>query len=387
MSEKRILNKIDFTLLSVVLLMVIFGIIMIGSAGGWELDLDHFSIGPIMTRQFLGLCLGLIATFIILFMSRELLKFLSVPAYLGMLFLLVLVLLVGVGTTDAGEEADVRRWLPFIGGFNLQPSEFAKFFMIVSLSRFCDLRSETINKPATLAIYAVLLAVPVLLVMEEPDLSTSIVMLCIGAAILFCSGLDWRYIATAIFVVAIALYVILSDAYSPDGPKILTDYQATRIWAFFDPESYSQDYAYQTLRSKYAISSGGLMGLGLFNGNDLVPVPMTDFLFGILGEELGFLGASCMFALLTIMICRILWIASKAQDLFGKLICVGVATWIAMQSFIHIGVTTAVLPNTGIPLPFMSYGLSSLVSNMAGIGLVMHVYAGIRTQTTKYKNI
>jgi rod shape determining protein RodA len=387
MSEKRILNKIDFTLLSVVLLTVLFGIIMIGSAGGWELDPEHFSIGPIMTRQLLGLCLGLLVTFVILFMNRELLKFLSVPAYLGMLFLLILVLLVGVGTTDAGEEKDVRRWLPFIGGFNLQPSEFAKFFLIVSLSRFCDLRNETINKPSTLVIYAALLAIPVYLVMKEPDLSTSLVMLCIGAAILFCAGLDWRYIITALLVVAIALYVILNDAYSPDGPKILTDYQATRIWSFFDPESYSQDYAYQTLRSKYAISSGGLMGLGLFNGNDLIPVPMTDFLFGILGEELGFLGGSCMFGLLTIMICRILWIASKAEDTFGKLLCVGVATWIAMQSFIHIGVTTAVLPNTGIPLPFMSYGLSSLVSNMAGIGLVMHVYAGIRTQTTKYKNI
>lgn len=387
MSEKHILNKIDFTLLIVVLLMVLFGVVMIGSAGGWELDPEHFSIGPIMTRQLFGLCVGLAVMLIVIFMSRELLKFLAVPAYLGMLFLLVLVLLVGIGTSDEGETTDVRRWLPFIGGFNLQPSEFAKFLMIVSLARFCDLRSEQINKPLTLLLYLALMAVPVFLVIKEPDLSTSVVMICIAAALLFTSGLNWKYIVAALAVLAVVIYVVLTDAYAPDGPKILTDYQASRIWAFFDPESYSQTFAYQTLRSKYAISSGGLRGTGLFNSSGLVPVPMTDFLFGILGEELGFIGCSCMFGLLILLVSRILWIASRSEELYGKLICVGVATWIAMQSFIHIGVTTAMLPNTGIPLPFMSYGLSSLVSNMAGIGLVMHVYAGIRNKTAKYKNI
>lgn len=387
MKERRILSRIDFTLLSLVLLMTLMGIVMIGSAGGWEPDLERFSIGPIMTRQLMGLVLGLIIAFVVLFMSRELLKFLSVPAYLGMIGLLVLVLLIGVGTSDAGEEADVRRWIPFIGGFNLQPSEFAKFFMIVALARFCDLRAESIGKFSTLVIYAILLAVPVFLVIKEPDLSTSMVMVCIGAAMIFVSGLDWRYIAAALLVIAIVLYVLLTDAYNPEGPKILNYYQATRIWAFFDPESYAQSYAYQTLRSKYAISSGGLQGLGLFNGSGLVPVPMTDFLFGILGEELGFVGCSVMFILLILLVGRILWIGLKAEDLYGKLLCVGVATWIAMQSFIHIGVTTAMLPNTGIPLPFMSYGLSSLISNMAGIGLVMNVYAGVRTQNAKYKNI
>lgn len=387
MSEKHILNKIDFTLLTVVVLMVLFGIVMIGSAGGWELNPEHFSIGPIMTRQLFGFCVGLAVMVILVYMSRELLKFLAAPAYLGMLFLLVLVLLIGIGTADDGETRDVRRWLPFIGGFNLQPSEFAKFLLIVSLARFCDLRSEQINRPLTLLIYLTLMAVPVFLVIKEPDLSTSVVLLCIAAALLFTSGLNWKYILAAVVVLAIVVFVVLSDAYNPEGPKFLTDYQASRIWAFFDPESYSQTVAYQTLRSKYAISSGGLRGTGLFNNSGLVPVPMTDFLFGILGEELGFIGCSCMFALLIILISRILWIASRAEELYGKLICVGVATWIAMQSFIHIGVTTAVLPNTGLPLPFMSYGLSSLVSNMAGIGLVMHVYAGIRSKTAKYKNI
>ena len=209
----------------------------------------------------------------------------------------------------------------------------------------------------------------------------------IGTAILFVSGLDWKYILGAVTVVGLLVVIVLADAYSPNGPHLLTDYQATRIWAFFDPESYAQDYAYQTLRSQYAISSGGLEGVGLFNSSGLVPVPMTDFLFGILGEELGFIGCSCMLGLLVILIGRILWIAKKSDTMYGKLICVGVATWIAMQSFIHIGVTTAVLPNTGLPLPFMSYGLSSLVSNMAAIGLVMHVYAGIQNRTAKYKYI
>ena len=387
MSEKRFLSKIDFTLLSVVVIMVLFGVVMIGSAGGWEIDTEHFSIGPIMTRQLIGFFVGLVIALVITFMSRELLRFLSVPAYIGMLFLLVLVLIIGTGTSESGETMDVRRWLPFIGGFNIQPSEFSKFLMIMALSHFCDLRAENMNKPLTLLAYLVLMGIPVLLVMMEPALSTSIVLLCIGTAILFVSGLDWKYILGAVTVVGLLVVIVLADAYSPNGPQLLTDYQATRIWAFFDPESYAQDYAYQTLRSQYAISSGGLEGVGLFNSSGLVPVPMTDFLFGILGEELGFIGCSCMLGLLVILIGRILWIAKKSDTTYGKLICVGVATWIAMQSFIHIGVTTAVLPNTGLPLPFMSYGLSSLVSNMAAIGLVMHVYAGIQNRTAKYKYI
>lgn len=387
MSEKRFLSKIDFTLLSVVIIMVLFGVVMIGSAGGWEVDTEHFSIGPIMTRQLIGFMVGLVIALVITFMSRELLRFLAVPAYIGMLFLLVLVLIVGTGTSESGETLDVRRWLPFFGGFNIQPSEFSKFLMIIALSHFCDLRAENMNKPLTLLAYLVLMGIPVLLVMMEPALSTSIVLLCIGTAILFVSGLDWKYILGAVTVVGLLVVIVLADAYSPNGPRLLTDYQATRIWTFFDPESYAQDYAYQTLRSQYAISSGGLEGVGLFNSSGLVPVPMTDFLFGILGEELGFIGCSCMLGLLVILIGRILWIAKKSDTMYGKLICVGVATWIAMQSFIHIGVTTAVLPNTGLPLPFMSYGLSSLVSNMAAIGLVMHVYAGIQNRTAKYKYI
>ena len=387
MSEKRFLSKIDFTLLSVVVIMVLFGVVMIGSAGGWEIDTEHFSIGPIMTRQLIGFFVGLVIVLVITFMSRELLRFLSVPAYIGMLFLLVLVLLVGTGTSESGETMDVRRWLPFIGGFNIQPSEFSKFLMILVLSHFCDLRAENLNRPLTLLAYLILMGIPVLLVMMEPALSTSIVLLCIGTAILFVSGLDWKYILGAIAIVGLLVVIVLADAYSPNGPNLLTHYQATRIWSFFDPESYAQNYAYQTLHSRYAISSGGLEGVGLFNSSGLVPVPMTDFLFGILGEELGFIGCSCMLVLFVILIGRILWIAKKSDTMYGKLVCVGVATWIAMQSFIHIGVTTAVLPNTGLPLPFMSYGLSSLVSSMAAIGLVMHVYAGIQNKTAKYKYI
>ena len=261
MSEKRFLSKIDFTLLSVVVLMVIFGVVMIGSAGGWEVNTEHFAIGPIMTRQLLAFVLGLIIALVITFMSRELLRFLSVPAYIGMLSLLVLVLLIGTGTGDTGETTDVRRWLPLFGGFNIQPSEFSKFLMIVALARFCDLRAENMNKPFTLLLYLALMGIPVLLVMMEPDLSTSVVMLCIGAAILFVSGLDWKYILVAVAVVGLMVVIVLADAYAPNGPKLLNDYQATRIWAFFDPQSYAQDYAYQTLRSQYAISSGGLQGV------------------------------------------------------------------------------------------------------------------------------
>ncbi len=241
----------------------------------------------------------------------------------------------------------------------MQPSEFAKFFLILVLARFCETHSERINYFPNLILYAMIVGVPLLLILREPDLSTTIVVFSIAAVILFASGLDWKYIVLALVIGGAAIYIILSDAYNPTGPRILSEYQATRIWAFFEPEKYAQNYAYQTLKSQYAISSGGLTGVGLSNSSGMIPVPMTDFIFGILGEELGFIGCSIYFMLLAFIVWRILYIGMHAKDLYGRLVCAGVGTWIALQSAIHIGVNTAILPNTGIPLPLISSGGST----------------------------
>lgn len=381
---RRFLYRVDWMLLGVVVCITLLGVLMIGSAGGWRLDLQNPSIGPIMTKQLIGLCIGLIGAVMILLLTEGMLKFLSIPAYLAMLFLLLLVLIIGVGTNEGSEASDVRRWIPLFGGTNLQPSEYAKFLIIVSMARFLDIRSEKINKLPTVGIFLLLVAVPVFLVMREPDLSTSIIMLVICAAMIFAAGLDWKYIVAALILIALGVCLVIQDAYREGGPLILNEYQATRIWAFFDPQSYSQDLAYQTLRSTEAISAGGFRGLGLFHSSGLVPVPMTDFIFGITCEELGFFGAGIYLILLIAMVARIIWIATKAPTLYGKLLCVGAATWLAVQSLVHIGVTTGMLPNTGIPLPFMSYGVSSLVSNLAAVGLALHVYGDYRNLAIRY---
>lgn len=375
----QIAARIDFPLLIAVIVTVAFGIIMIGSAGGREISLSHLSLGPIMRKQLLGLIIGLVFMLIITFLSKELLNFATVPAYIFMILLLVAVLAIGVGSGTEGEEG-VRRWIPFFGGYTLQPSEFAKFFLVLVLARFCEARSERINYFPNLLLYMLLVGVPLFLILKEPDLSTTIVVFSIAAVILFASGLDWKYIVLALVIGGAAIYIIYSDAYNPSGPRILSEYQATRIWAFFEPEKYAQNYAYQTLKSQYAISSGGLTGVGLSNSSGMIPVPMTDFIFGILGEELGFFGCSVYFLLLAFIVWRILYIGMHAKDLYGKLVCAGVGTWIALQSAIHIGVNTAILPNTGIPLPFMSYGMSSLLSSLIGIGMVLQVHASTKRQ-------
>ena len=374
MKGKQLRQRIDFTLILAVTALVGFSIIMIGSAGGRTFDLLHITLGPSMKRQLLGFALGLVFATVLMLVSRELLNFLTIPIYFFMLLLLLIVLLIGIGSGAEGEEEGVHRWIQLIGGFTLQPSEFAKFFIIIVLARFCDVRSDRINRFGVLLAFGAILVLPFYLVLKEPDLSTSIILIAIGAAILFTAGLNWKYILAAFLIAGIGIYVILADAYNPDGPRILSEYQAMRIWAFITPEKYAENYAYQTLRSQYAISSVGLTGVGLFNSSGLIPVPMTDFIFAILGEELGFIGCSIMMGIMTLIVGHIIRISTMVRDTYGKLICVGVATWIATQSFIHIGVNTAVLPNTGIPLPFMSYGPSSLVAIMGGIGLVLHVY-------------
>lgn len=370
MFDKNSFRYIDYTLLLLIFALVCIGVVMIGSANEWVLDKENFHLDSMMIKQILGFALGLFVMCMVLLVNYDIIKMLTIPFYLGVLFLLVLVLFIGVGSEADGD--DVRRWIQLFGGFTLQPSEFGKMAIIMLMAWFLNIYQDKINNIIILMMIGVLVVLPLYLIYKEPDLSTSIVVMAIICFILFHANVGWRYVIPAVIIGSILVVVVYKDAISGD-PKILGVYQAQRILAWKYPEKYVLDDAYQTIQSTNAIGSGGLLGVGLFQGSGTVPVATTDFIFGIIGEELGFIGAMTVIILFLLLFIRILAISRKAKDTFGRLLCVGVAIWFIMQSAIHIGVCTGVLPNTGIPLPFVSYGLSSLISSMMGIGLVLKV--------------
>lgn len=364
---------LDIPVLLLVTILVLLGTVIIGSANGWVFNSEDFSLDHLMVRQLLGYGLGLFLIFIIMLCDLRFIKWVVVPSYLVVLLLLVLVLRYGEGAY-AGDE--VRRWL-YIGGQSIQPSELGKISLILTLAWYLDKFQDRNRKFFYWAGAGAISIIPLFLVFKEPDLSTSIVFVCIIVAVLFAAKISWKYVGIALAVGIPLIVVIFYDALSAD-PKLLSEYQAERILAWLHPEDYALTTAYQSIQARYAIGSGGLRGVGLFHNSGMVPVATTDFIFGIIGEELGFVGASIFIILLMTLTFRILWISTQTKDLFCKLICVGMAAMIGFQSSIHMGVNTAILPNTGLPLPFVSYGLSSLTANMIGIGLVLRIRAEIK---------
>ena len=371
MSRTDNFKYLDVPVFLLVTVMVFFGTVMIGSANGWVYNSENFTLDGLMIKQLIGYVLGLIAITFIMICDYSFLKMLAIPAYLVVLVLLVLVLKYGVG---AEENDNVSRWLPIFGDINIQPSELCKIALTMMLGWFFERFQDRINRIPVLLAALLISLVPLVLVFKEPDLSTSMVILAIVAATLFSTRLSWKYIIPGVVFVVSLVIVVYFDAIS-ETPRILGEYQVDRILAWLNPEDYALTTAYQTIQSRTAIGSGALYGVGIFQNSGMVPVPTTDFIFGIIGEELGFIGSSAVILLFLSLSLRILWIAAHTEDMFGRIVCTGIAIMIAFQSAIHMGVSTAVLPNTGLPLPFVSYGLSSLTANMMGIGLVLRINA------------
>ena len=231
--------------------------------------------------------------------------------------------------------------------------------------------------PVHLAVCAALIALPVLLVFKEPDLSTSVMLLLIFCVIMFTGGLEWQIVAGAIAVVVPAFFFIIFQATQGDN-SVLSQYQRNRILAWLHPENFADTTAYQTTNSMMAIGSGGLYGKGgagmsSFLETGYISESQTDFIFTVIGETFGFIGCCAVVILIFLITVKCFLIAARAKDGQGRIIASGMGAWIGLQSFLNIGVATGLLPNTGIPLPFVSYGLTSLVCLYAGIGFVLNV--------------
>lgn len=360
MFKKYKLRNYDFGLLIMVLVITVIGILAIGSA--------RASVQP---RQIQGMVLGLILLVIISLIDYSFLLKFAWLGYAAMIISLLLVEFLG----DEGGGA--QRWFE-IGGLRFQPSELAKILLILFYAHFIMKHRDQINSVKIL-LACVLLAIPPLgLVYAQPDLSTTIVIMIIFCVLMFVGGLSYKIILGVLAVIIPVGFIFLSLIMQPDQ-QIIQDYQRNRIMAWLDSEANADD-AYQQENSKIAIGSGQLWGKGLNNNEiasvkngNFIPEPQTDFIFAVIGEELGFVGAVAVILLLLMISLRCVMIARTAKDLAGTLIAAGMSALIGFQSFINISVATGLIPNTGIPLPFLSYGLTSLVTLYMGMGFVLNV--------------
>lgn len=364
------LRHLDIPTLIMVSVLSLFGVLMIGSANQWTYDPSSPSLDPLMLRQLIGFGIGLVLIGLIMLLPYSFIRYASIPAYLMSVVLLVLVLRYGVG---ANEGDMIRRWLPVLG-FEFQPSEYTKIALAMMLAfLFYQFREHT-NHILVLLLILVTALVPLYLVYREPDLSTSIVIFSLIIVAFYSGKVSWWYILLGVLAFAAFSYLLYRDAIS-ESPRFLSPYQLERITAWLHPEDYALTSAYQSMQSRSAIASGGLLGKGLFQNSGLVPIATTDFIFGIIGEELGLVGASAVMLIYFMLSFRLIFMGAKAKDVFGQVMCVSIGAMFGVQALINMGVCTAVLPNTGLPLPFISYGLSSLTANMAGVGLVLRINA------------
>lgn len=387
MAQQLARGPVDLPFLMLTMMLVGIGLIMVFSASYASAYYDSSKAvqnNPLfyVRRQLEFALLGTVVMFLISRVNYENLRWLSIPILLGAIVLLVLVL-TPLGVTINKAKRWLRLFLLF--GPTFQPSEIAKIAIIIFFSarlskRDTEKKRKYTNRTLTgrtlnrlekigfleLVPYGAVLAIVLLLVVKEPHMSGTILIMVGAAAVLFAGGINiWWFLSAGGGVAALLTLIIFS-----------TNYMTSRVELWKDPWIDPQGKGYQTIQSLYAIGTGGLLGLGLGNSRQkflYIPEPENDFIFSIVVEELGFVGAVVVLLLFALLILRGYWIALHARDKFGTLLVVGIMTLMAVQVFLNIGVVTNMIPNTGVSLPFFSYGGTALVIHMAEMGIVLAV--------------
>ncbi len=356
------IRNYDFKLILLILLLSTVGVLAVGSAQQ-----------SVQQKQLLGVIMGTFLMVVISLLDYTVLLKLYWLMYLGNLVLLLLVRYLGYETKGA------QRWFQIPGGFRFQPSETAKILLILFFAQFIMKYIEKLNTFRIIALCVALMAAPWYLIYKQPDLSTSIVMLALFCIIMFAGGLSFKVIFGVVAVAVPALALRVALALQPDS-TVLTNNQRGRILAFIYPEQYATTTAYQQLNSVTAIASGMLDGKG-YKNNEITSVKngnfiseaQTDFIFAVIGEEFGFKGSLVVILLEMLIALECIHVARRARDPAGTIIAAGMGGLVGVQSFINIGVATFILPTTGLTLPFVSYGLTSLMSLFIGMGFVLNV--------------
>ena len=350
----------DFKLILLLIAVTVIGILSIGSAKP-----------EVQNKQILGFVMGLFIMIVLSFFDYSFfLRFHWVIYVVNILFLLMVV-------AFGKEVNNAKRWL-VIGGIQFQPSELSKIMLTMFYAQYIMKHWEKINTLKYMVLMVLLLLPPLYLIYDQPDMSTSIVVAMVFCVVWYVGGLSYKFIFGTLAIAVPAAIIFFVMVLQPDQ-TLINEYQQKRILAWLEPEKYAQTEAYQQTNAMMAIGSGQLWGKGLNNtmlsvkNGNFVSEPETDFIFTIVGEEMGFAGGCAVVVLLFLITLECLNVARKAKDLAGTCIASGIAALVGFQSFVNIAVATGIFPNTGVPLPFVSYGLTSLVSLYIGMGIVLNI--------------
>ena len=357
--NKRWLRRMDFTLIAATAAIIVMSLVIIGSATHINTPSDE-RYWFVQRQGLFAILNGALAVFLMNFDYKMLQRY-GNRLYVFNIIMLLAVMFLGHSALGA------QRWIQ-LGPITLQPSEFSKIIMIVSLAAMLEDKIGKLNNLHDLLPVAAYVGLPFLLVMKQPDLGTSLVFMAIFLGMIFASGVNLRLLGS-IFAAGIACMPILWH--------FLKDYQKMRIMVFMDPNVDPLGSGYHIIQSKIAIGSGMLFGKGLFGGTqsqlNFLPENHTDFIFAVVGEELGFIGAAFLLVLYLIVLWRGVKIARDASDTFGMLLAVGITSMLAFHVLVNVGMTMGIMPVTGIPLPLMSYGVSSLTTNIMSIAILLNI--------------
>ena len=355
--------------IAVALLLIMGTLLVYAATRDWyaanDLDPEYY-----LKRHIINILIGSLLAWGTTVIDYRLLRAYTPIVWAAGVIGLMAVLIPGIGSTVNG----ARAWIALPGGFQVQPAELAKISIIVGLSMILSERTHDSDSPSARDVMQALVVagIPIGLILLQPDMGTVFIISVAVVTIIAASGAPLRWVVGL-------LLVALLGGIGAAKLGVISDYQVKRLQSFVDPNADTQGSGYQLRQARITVGSGGLVGTGLFDGPQtngrFVPEQQTDFIFTVAGEELGFLGSGFILILYLIILMRAFGIARRSSDPYGRLVCIGVIAWFAFQAFENIGMTLGMMPMTGVPLPFISYGGSSMFANMIGFGLLQNVRA------------
>ena len=357
--RKKKLNSVNPYILYSVLALVAIGIIMVFSASYYDALYKHKDVFYFLKKELTWVPVGIGALIVIMLIDYHAWKKITIFGYGATILALVAVLIVGKNINGA------TRWLD-IAGISFQPSELAKYVIVFFLAMMIDRYGKVSKNWNVPLIYLSSALIFAGLVYKENNLSIASIIMFVAFIMIFVSGMSFKETLSLIIIGAVGIIVGIFSS----------DYRTERFVSFLDPWKYANDEGYQLIHSLYALGSGGLFGVGLGNSKQkalYMPEPHNDFIFAIIGEELGLIGCIAVIAIFVVLIWAGIKVAGKAKDRYGKLLATGIISVIALQALINIAVVTGSMPVTGVPLPFISYGGTSLVFNMAAMGVLLNI--------------
>ena len=352
-------NKIDYPLLIITLGLVSFGLLMVFSSSYYYAidkmqDKTHFFASDLQ-----WIVLGIVVMLIASAVDYKIYRKVAIPLFVVSIFLLVYVLIGGRVINNA------QRWI-YIAGQGFQPAEVAKIGMIMFFAFSLEKNYMHLNKLKILGVYVAIIALVVLLIMKQPNMSTAVILAAVMSIMLFIAGLRWIYIAAFVSGAVAIGWLLVHDA----------AYRLSRLTAFLDPFKYKNDESWQVIQSLYALGTGGIfgVGLGMSTQNKLyIPEPQNDFILATVGEEFGLIGTVGLLILFLILLYRCVKIAMNAPDIFSTLLASGITSMLALQIVMNYAVATSSMPATGVTLPFISYGGTSVLIMLGSVGIMLNI--------------